>query len=123
MRGDQSLDVRDSRPSELDLRQSESELVERDRLAGARLFAPDPRSLDRSGDPAQQGGHRSAVDVGLVDRSREERAGECSFLHVRLLGHAGELGRLLRPERDVQARGIGLCHYPKRLARIDTTRV
>src|SRR5665647_1289650 len=64
---------------------STSEIFERNRLAVARLLPSELRPLEGAGNPVQQLAHPGRIDVGLVDRTGEQRAGERPFLHVGLL--------------------------------------
>ena len=102
MGGDQAIEVVDCSAADRDLRQA-LEIFERDGFATLALLASAEGTIQCTRDTVQQLGHRSGFNVGLVDCAAEERASQRAFLHIRLFGKPGELGCVLRIERDVQS--------------------
>ncbi len=102
MRPDEPVEVLDGALAQLDARHA-LEIVQGNRLPGARLLEPELRALERPWDAVEKLDDVPSVDVHLVDRLRKKRPGQGAFLRVRTLSQARELRRALTVERDVQA--------------------
>src|SRR4051794_9693245 len=86
------------------------QLLERDAFAGADLAPAQLRALIRTGDAVEQLDYVARVCVGLVDRRRQQRAGQRPLLQVRALGQALEALGALSVKREIQAMAF-LGHY------------
>jgi hypothetical protein len=76
-------------------------LVEWDRLAGLRPFEPKLSAFVSARDTVKHGDDATCVWVGVLDRHREQRAGEGAFLDMSALRQPGKSSRMLLVKGDV----------------------
>lgn len=85
MREDQPLEILGGCGGDIDVRQT-LELVEWLRLPAPSLLEAKLSALERAWDPIEQLDDVAWVDIGLVNRMREQRARQRPFLRVRASG-------------------------------------
>lgn len=82
-------------------------IVERNCLAGASLLEAEQGTLESTRDAVEEFHHVLGIGICIVERARQKRPGECSFLNMRARCQPGELRGMLAAERDVQPVVIG----------------
>ena len=87
------------------------QLVERNAFAARELLAAASDRCASARDSIQYLDDRPPVDLGIVDRSREERAGERAFSRMRLLGHPPQPRSVLLVEEDVDPVGTSASRH------------
>jgi hypothetical protein len=102
MRSDQPIEVLDRGGAQLDARHG-SNIVEARGLPGPCLLESCVSALECPGDPIEELDNVVGIDIGVVDRPREQGSCQRPFLHMDAFGETRELRRVLLVQGHVQS--------------------